>query len=141
MHRPLRALFPAFALALATGAHADPVRIEHAQGDAVLPTPARRIAAYDLVALDILQALDAPVAAVPEVRMPAHLAADAADLPRVGSLFEPDTAALAALEPAAPPPAPGWCCSPSASARSRTRPASASASSTRCWACRRSCRR
>ncbi|MBS7458802.1 ABC transporter substrate-binding protein [Coralloluteibacterium stylophorae] len=100
MPRLQRALLPALVLALAaTAASAEPVRIEHAQGEAVLPAPARRVAVYDLAALDILQALGAPVAAVPDVRIPAHLAPGAGvDVVRAGTLFEPDLDALAAAE-------------------------------------------
>ncbi|WP_161600810.1 siderophore ABC transporter substrate-binding protein [Teichococcus oryzae] len=74
--------------------------VPHAQGEARLSAPPRRIVSYDLGALDMLQALGAGVAAVPAVRMPSYLSGFEADTyPRVGTLFEPDLDALRAARP------------------------------------------
>ncbi|WPB56096.1 siderophore ABC transporter substrate-binding protein [Xylophilus sp. GOD-11R] len=74
--------------------------VQHAQGRTRLPATPRRVAVYDLAALDILQSLEVPVAGVPAVRLPDYLSdygGKAFD--KVGSLFEPDMAALRAAAP------------------------------------------
>jgi iron complex transport system substrate-binding protein len=82
--------------AMAAGAMAIP----HAQGETSLPATPTRVVSYDLASLDILNALGVPVAGVPAVRMPASLAAFSAEShPKVGTLFEPDEAALRATRP------------------------------------------
>ncbi len=74
--------------------------VQHAKGETRLPATPRRVAVFDLAALDILQALGVEVAAVPKAQFPAHLAPYGADkYAKVGSLFEPDAAALRALKP------------------------------------------
>ena len=74
--------------------------LRHAQGETTLSATPARVVSYDLAALDILNALGVPVAAVPGARMPASLAAFGADsYPKVGTLFEPDEAALRAVKP------------------------------------------
>ncbi|RYG07077.1 MAG: hypothetical protein EON92_19025 [Burkholderiales bacterium] len=79
---------------------AGPVRITHAQGETVLPALPQRVAVFDLAALDILQSLGADVVGVPAARFPDYLSAYAADkYPRIGTLFEPDYAAVRAARP------------------------------------------
>jgi iron complex transport system substrate-binding protein len=74
--------------------------VSHARGSTTLAGTPRRVAVYDLGALDLLQALGVDVVAVPGARMPKHLAAyDAARYAKVGTLFEPDLAALKAAQP------------------------------------------
>ncbi|MFS0850841.1 siderophore ABC transporter substrate-binding protein [Novosphingobium panipatense] len=94
------------ALTLAGAAPAKEVTIAHAKGQTLLEQAPKKVAVYDLATLDILNALGVDaVAGVPKGadgngNLPPHLARYAA--PRyanVGTLFEPDTAALAALKP------------------------------------------
>ena len=75
----------------------------HAQGRTMLPATPRRVAVFDLAALDILQALGVDVAGVPDAAFPAYLAGDGgarySKVAKVGSLFEPDYGALSAVRP------------------------------------------
>ncbi|MDO9405489.1 MAG: ABC transporter substrate-binding protein [Polaromonas sp.] len=94
----------AFTLLLTGCAHtrvpAGPVRIAHAQGETVLPALPRRVAVFDLAALDILQAIGVDAVGVPGARFPDYLSAFAADkYPRIGTLFEPDYVAVRATRP------------------------------------------
>lgn len=74
--------------------------VRHSQGETRLAATPRRVAVFDLAALDGLQALGVEVAAVPKARFPAHLQAYEADrYAKVGTLFEPDEAALRSLKP------------------------------------------
>jgi iron complex transport system substrate-binding protein len=94
------------ALAMATPASAREVTVAHARGETVLKDTPRKVAVFDLATLDILNALGVEaVAGVPKGEggrgnLPPHLARYAD--PRyanVGTLFEPDAAALSALLP------------------------------------------
>ena len=74
--------------------------VRHANGETRLPGTPRRVAVFDLAALDILQTLGVEVTAVPKAQFPAHLAAYGADkYIKAGTLFEPDAAALRAMQP------------------------------------------
>lgn len=81
-------------------AFAQDAAIRHVQGEAMLPGIPARPAVYDLGLLDILQRLAVAVSGVPGVAMPASLQ-DYADarFARIGTLFEPDLPALAAVKP------------------------------------------
>ncbi|MCP3142627.1 siderophore ABC transporter substrate-binding protein [Pyxidicoccus xibeiensis] len=74
--------------------------VSHAQGTTVVPLNPRRVIAFDLVALDILQALEVDVLGVAGDQFPEHLARyrDAKYL-RMGTLFEPDYEAIHAARP------------------------------------------
>ncbi|MBO1076962.1 siderophore ABC transporter substrate-binding protein [Roseomonas marmotae] len=88
------------ALLIAGGAAAREIRVPHAKGETVLPGKPKRVAVYDLAALDMLQALGVEVAGVPGAHFPAYLSRYAGDgYARIGTLFEPDEAALRALRP------------------------------------------
>ncbi len=102
MHRRLAlgGIAGACALLLTPAALAQALVAEHARGSTSLPARPRRVAVYDLAALDLLQALGVEVAGVPKARMPTHLAGyEAERYARIGTLFEPDYAALKALQP------------------------------------------
>lgn len=98
-----RALFTALTVAatLATGAAvavAEPVTIETARGPVALERP-ERVVVFDIAALDTLDALGVtPVGATDQFYLPVldHLKGK---LEPVGTLFEPDFEAVAALEP------------------------------------------
>lgn len=91
------ALLPAVSWAQSGGAG---LLVSHVQGETRLPATPRRVAVFDLAALDSLQALGVEVAAVPKASFPAHLQAYNADrYAKVGTLFEPDEAALLSLKP------------------------------------------
>ena len=88
-------------------AHADSMVIKHAKGETILDAPPRKVAIFDLASLDTIAALGMGevIAGVPkgekgEFNAPAYLAqfGDAA-IAGVGTLFEPDLAALTALQP------------------------------------------
>ena len=87
-------------LAPAVWAQDGSLRVQHAQGETRLPARPRRVAVFDLATLDILQTLGVEVLAVPKAQFPAHLKGYSSDkYLKVGSLFEPDAAALRALQP------------------------------------------
>ena len=74
--------------------------VVHAQGRTTLPDAPKRVAVFDLAALDILQALGVDVVGVPKVAYPSYLAGYGADRhAKVGTLFEPDYEALKATRP------------------------------------------
>ncbi len=101
----------AISLAVAFGVASAPavaqsVVVTHAKGETELKQPPRKVAVFDLATLDILTALGVDaVAGVPKGKdgqgnFPPHLARYAdAKYAGVGTLFEPDAAALAALKP------------------------------------------
>jgi iron complex transport system substrate-binding protein len=102
MHRRLAlgGIAGACALLLAPAALAQALVAEHARGSTSLPARPRRVAVYDLAALDLLQALGVEVAGVPKARFPSHLAGyEAERYAKIGTLFEPDHAALKGLQP------------------------------------------
>lgn len=87
-------------------ASARDLTVSHAKGEAVLHAMPAKVAVYDLAALDILHALGVDaVAGVPKGadgkgNFPPHIAGYGdARYANVGTLFEPDVAALAKLEP------------------------------------------
>ena len=96
-----RATFAAITLAaaLVTGAaFAEPVTIETPRGPVTLERP-ERVVVFDIAALDTLDALGvAPVGAPDRLYLPAldHLKGE---VQAVGTLFEPDFEAVAALDP------------------------------------------
>ncbi|TCM76561.1 siderophore ABC transporter substrate-binding protein [Rhodovulum steppense] len=89
----------ALALCLAFPAHADRVRIDTATGPAEIAALPETVAVFDMAALDTLAALGVPVAGVPSPHYLPYLDKVAAGAARVGTLFEPDFEALAALDP------------------------------------------
>lgn len=87
-------------LVLSTAHAAYPLTVEHAQGSVTLDQPPTRVAVFDLATLDTLEALGVEVAGVPEQVGPAHLKKFRDEkYAQVGTLFEPDYAALQALQP------------------------------------------
>ncbi|MBV2163765.1 MAG: ABC transporter substrate-binding protein [Comamonas sp.] len=62
-------------------------------------TAPQRVVAYDLGALEILQALGIPAAGGPQAQFPAYLADYTARYTVAGSLFEPDYDALSKIRP------------------------------------------
>lgn len=87
-------------LVLSTAHAAYPLTVEHAQGSVILDQPPTRVAVFDLATLDTMEALDVEVAGVPEQVGPAHLQKFQDEkYAKVGTLFEPDYAALQALQP------------------------------------------
>ncbi|NOJ83263.1 siderophore ABC transporter substrate-binding protein [Myxococcus xanthus] len=74
--------------------------VTHGQGTTVVPLKPRRVVVFDLVALDILQALEVDVHGVAGDMFPQHLTRFRdAKYPRMGTLFEPDYEALQAAKP------------------------------------------
>jgi iron complex transport system substrate-binding protein len=79
---------------------APPIVVEHAQGTTEVPANPATVVVYDPAALDTLDALQVEVAGVPAFPLPGALAKYAGDgYAKVGSLFEPDFEAVAALRP------------------------------------------
>lgn len=78
---------------------AQDVTIETHPGPVTLPANPQTIVALDLAAIDALDALGIPVAAVPAITPPTYLAGTMATLPTVGTLFEPDLESLAVMAP------------------------------------------
>lgn len=81
------------------GAAAAEVRIETARGAVTVPETPDRVVALDFAALDTLTALGVPLAGRPDLDPPAYLSDALAQVPAMGTIFEPDIEALAALGP------------------------------------------
>ena len=91
-------LAPAFLLASLGVAGA--VTVTDAQGTRELPDRPKTVVVFDLAALDTLDALGVEVKGVPDWAMTGDLEKYRGDAyAKVGSLFEPDFEAVAALEP------------------------------------------
>ncbi|AQZ34217.1 iron compound ABC transporter substrate-binding protein [Pseudomonas sp. LPH1] len=78
-----------------------PLAIEHGQGKLTLNEAPTRVAVFDLGALDTLDALGIAAEGVPQMSGPAYLKAkyEGRKTVNVGTLFEPDQAALERLKP------------------------------------------
>ncbi|MFZ1231623.1 MAG: hypothetical protein WAQ53_00005, partial [Thiofilum sp.] len=89
------------ALLAATGATADPVVVETARGPVEVAEGPTRVVVFDMAALDTIDALGVQPVGVPEKVFIPFLdeAVAAAGAQPVGTLFEPDFEAVAALEP------------------------------------------
>lgn len=76
------------------------VTVKHAKGELEVPANPQRAVVFDTVTIDSLSALDLVPAGCPEgVAFPKRIADHIADVPGVGSLFEPDLEAVNALNP------------------------------------------
>lgn len=75
------------------------VTIETATGETAVETGPDTVVALDLAAIDTLAALGVELDGVPDITPPAHLASAMEGVPTVGTLFEPDFEALAAMGP------------------------------------------
>lgn len=71
-----------------------------ARGSVEVPVSPSRVVTFDIATLDTLHTIGAgdAVAAIPDVALPDYLA-EYADLPKVGTLFEPDFEAVAEIDP------------------------------------------
>lgn len=86
--------------ASATGETPATIAVATAQGEVDVPQDPETIITFDLATLDTLDRLGVDVAGVPEAPYPDYLSDYAeGDLPRIGSLFEPDYEAVAELDP------------------------------------------
>ncbi|MGG2397348.1 siderophore ABC transporter substrate-binding protein [Pseudomonas sp. SH1-B] len=95
-------LVAAFAFLAFTCAHgAYPLTVSHAQGSLTLNETPKRVAVFDLATLDTLDALGVSAAGVPQMVGPDYLKDTYAqrEVVNIGTLFEPDYAALEALKP------------------------------------------
>lgn len=92
------ALCIAAALA-ATGASAGPAVVETARGPVEVAEVPVRVVVFDMAALDTIAALEVQPVGVPEKVYVPYLDEVAAQAETVGTLFEPDFEAVAALEP------------------------------------------
>jgi iron complex transport system substrate-binding protein len=74
--------------------------IEVERGSVEVPFQPTAVVTFDMATLDTLHAIGAgdAVVGIPEIPLPEYLA-EYADLPKVGTLFEPDFEAVAELEP------------------------------------------
>lgn len=96
----MKSLVCAAALAMvAATAGAEPVSVETAAGVAQVEAKPSTVVALDFAALDTLDALGVTVDGRPDFTPPAYLAQALADVPTVGTLFEPDFEALAVMAP------------------------------------------
>ncbi|MEQ9635670.1 MAG: ABC transporter substrate-binding protein [Devosia marina] len=87
-------------VAIATPALAQEFTVTHAQGETTLPGVPQKVVSFDFAAIETLEAIGVNIAGLPGSNLPAHLGKYASDdYAKVGSLFEPDYEALAALEP------------------------------------------
>jgi iron complex transport system substrate-binding protein len=100
--RPLvAALSAAWLLGMATGAAiAQDIKVQHARGETTLRAKPAKVLAFDLAALDILDALGVEVAGVPNAQFPPQFAKyGAGSYEKIGTLFEPNYEAVNAAEP------------------------------------------
>lgn len=95
----MRQILFAMAMALPTALHAETVPVETAAGPMDAPASPAEVVVLDFAAIDTLSALGVPVAGRPDFTPPAFLAEALADVPTVGTLFEPDFEALAGMAP------------------------------------------
>jgi iron complex transport system substrate-binding protein len=86
------------ALLLAAGG-ADAVEIATAKGPVTIDVPPKRVAAFDIAAIDSLDRLGIRLAGVPDKLFLPQLTAATAGAEVVGTVFEPDLEALNALAP------------------------------------------
>src|SRR5918998_5723993 len=74
-----------------------PITVEHAQGTTELEGTPQKVFTFDYAALSVLDALEVPVAGVPQENLPEELASYAGDdVVNIGTLFEPDYETVAA---------------------------------------------
>jgi len=83
---------------MAGSALAQEITVTHAQGETVLAGTPENIIVFDLAAIDVLDALGIEIDGVPDATFPDYLS-QYADLPKFGSLFDPDFEAIAAAAP------------------------------------------
>lgn len=95
----MKAIFCALALVLPTALHAETVSVTTAAGEVQAPLNPEKTVALDMAAIDTLDALEVEIIGRPDITPPAYLADALADVPTVGTLFEPDFEALAAMAP------------------------------------------
>lgn len=77
-----------------------PLTVQHVQGSLTLNESPKRVVVFDLAVLDTLDALGIQVLGVPQLSGPEHLKQyQGQEYTRVGTLFEPDYAAVEALQP------------------------------------------
>jgi iron complex transport system substrate-binding protein len=76
------------------------VAITHAQGTTTVPVNPKNVYTFDLGVLDTLDALNVPVAGVPQANLPKALSAYASkDVANIGTMKEPDFEAISAGAP------------------------------------------
>lgn len=97
--RRLRGVLCVAAALAATGASADPAVVETARGPVEVAEVPSRVVVFDVAALDTIAALGVQPVGVPEKVFVPYLDAVAVEAAPVGTLFEPDFEAVAALEP------------------------------------------
>lgn len=95
----MKAIFCALALVLPTTLHAETVSVTTAAGEVQAPLTPGKTVALDMAAIDTLHALEVEIIGRPDITPPAYLTDALADVPTVGTLFEPDFEALAAMAP------------------------------------------
>ena len=83
----------------ALSAPAGTVILEHARGQAAVPTRPQRVVVYDVGALDTLHTLGVPIAGGARAQMPDYLTDYVARYTPAGSLFVPDYDALSRIQP------------------------------------------
>lgn len=95
----MKALLCALACVLPIATHAAEVEVTTATGPASVTVAPDKVVVLDLAAIDTLTALGVTIAGKPDIVPPAYLVDALADVPTVGTLFEPDFEALAAMAP------------------------------------------
>lgn len=103
LHQALRSamVLATLSFSIAAGsAYAENVSVKDADGDASVPLRPAKVVVFDLASLDTLAALGVDVVAVPGGNKPPYLKQyEDARYAKVGTVFEPDFEAVAALEP------------------------------------------
>ncbi|MFV0410074.1 MAG: siderophore ABC transporter substrate-binding protein [Paracoccus sp. (in: a-proteobacteria)] len=95
----MKSFLCALACSLPLATHAEPVQINSAIGQVQVEAAPATVVVLDFAALDTLGALGIGVAGRPDFTPPAYLSDYLADVPTVGTLFEPDFEALAVMAP------------------------------------------
>lgn len=95
----MKALIFALALSLPAALHATEVEVTTATGPVAVTAQPEKLAVFDLAAADTISALGVTISGAPNITPPAYLAPALEGVPTVGTLFEPDFEALAAMAP------------------------------------------
>lgn len=98
--RTFALLIIANVLGIVQPAFAFPLTVQHKQGSTIIEHAPKRVAVFDLAALDMMNALGVTAVGVPKAYMPQYLSYYSSDeFTKVGDLFTPDYETLKTLKP------------------------------------------
>lgn len=95
----MKAILCAIAFTLPLAAHAGTISVDSALGPVEVESQPAKVVALDIAAMDTLSALGVTLIGRPDFRPPSYLQSSVAEVPTMGTLFEPDFEALAVAAP------------------------------------------